>query len=173
MTLQERWLMGKWLRRTDAISTPTWPSGAVRIELEEGVPVFRASNVIRDLVCQRAGGKCEYCHTLEAERLWSEVYRINRRGGTVMGTVRVRLAEKVWQDLVLLGQEEKTHPADLLEQAVRNFSRDKKGRSQFRGGLQENFGVWKDRDDIQSDSIVIVDEWRKEWDEREQRLGLA
>jgi hypothetical protein len=39
--------------------------------------------------------------------------------------------------------------------------------------LQESFGVWKDRDDIQSDSIVIVDKWRKEWDEREQRLGLA
>jgi len=90
-----------------------------------------------------------------------------------MSTVRVRLAEKVWQDLVLLGREEKTHPADLLEQAVRNFLRDKKSRSQFRDGLQESFGVWKDRDDIQSDSIVIVDEWRKEWDEREQRLGLA
>lgn len=90
-----------------------------------------------------------------------------------MSTVYVHLSEKVWQDMVSLGQEEKTPPADLLEQAVRRFLREKRDRLQAPRGLQESFGVWKERDDLTSDSTVIVDKLRKEWDEREQRLGLA
>lgn len=90
-----------------------------------------------------------------------------------MSTVPVHLSEKVWQDLVALGQDEKISPADLLEQAVRHFLREKREQLRPRRGLQASFGVWKDRDDLKSDSTVIVDELRKEWDEREQRLGLA
>ena len=91
-----------------------------------------------------------------------------------MSTVRVSLSEKMWKELVLLGQKEVASPDDLLEQAVRRFLREKRGRFQAPKGLQESFGVWKDReDDLKSDSTVIVDELRKEWDERERRLGLA
>ncbi len=90
-----------------------------------------------------------------------------------MSTVHVHLSEKVWQDLVSLGRKEKTLPDDLLEQAIKRFLQEKKSRFQAPRGLQESFGVWKDRGDLKSDSTIIVDELRKEWDEREQRLGLA
>ena len=90
-----------------------------------------------------------------------------------MSTVRVYLSEKVWQELVLLGQKEQASPDNLLEQAVRRFLQEKGVRLEHRRGLQESFGVWKERDDLKADSTVIVDELRGEWDEREQRLGLA
>ncbi|RMD59322.1 hypothetical protein D6833_11615 [Candidatus Parcubacteria bacterium] len=90
-----------------------------------------------------------------------------------MSTVRVHLSKKVWQELVLLGQKEQASPGNLLEQAVRRFLQEKGARLEPRRGLQESFGVWKERDDLQTESAVIVSELRREWDEREQRLGLA
>jgi hypothetical protein len=90
-----------------------------------------------------------------------------------MSTVRVHLSEKVWRELVLLGQKEQASPDNLLEQAVRRFLQEREARLEHRRGLQESFGVWKERDDLKADSTVIVDELRGEWDEREQRLGLA
>jgi len=90
-----------------------------------------------------------------------------------MSTVRVHISEKVWQDLVLLGQKEQASPDNLLEQAVRRFLQEKRDRPEHRRGLQESFGIWKERDDLQADSTAIVDQLRREWDEREQRLGPA
>ena len=90
-----------------------------------------------------------------------------------MSTVQVALSEKIWQDLVSVGQEEAISPDTLLKQAVEHFLLQKKDRPQSRIGLQESFGIWEKRDDLNSDSVDIVNELRGEWDEREQRLGLA
>ncbi|RLC61801.1 MAG: hypothetical protein DRI48_10325 [Chloroflexi bacterium] len=90
-----------------------------------------------------------------------------------MSTVRVHLPKKVWQELVLLGQKEQASPDNLLEQAVRRFLQEKGVRLEHRRGLQQSFGIWKERDDLKTDSTAIIDELRGEWDEREQRLGLA
>lgn len=75
--------------------------------------------------------------------------------------------------MVSLGRREEKPPAELLEQAVIRFLQEKKERIQARNGLQESFGVWKERSDLKPDSTVIIDTMRGEWDEREQRLGLA
>jgi hypothetical protein len=90
-----------------------------------------------------------------------------------MSTVYVHLSEKVWQELVSLGRKEQASPDDLLEQAIRRFLQEKRAQFEHRRGLQESFGVWKEWDDIKADSTVIVDELRREWDDREQRLGLV
>ena len=90
-----------------------------------------------------------------------------------MSTVQIRLSKTVWQELVSLGQEEATSPDHLLEQAARRFLEEKRRRRLAHKTLYKSFGVWKDRDDLAADSTVIVDEMRQEWDEREQRLGLA
>ena len=90
-----------------------------------------------------------------------------------MSTVQVRLPEKVWLELVSMGRQEATSPGHLLEQAVRRFLEGKRRRIQARRALQESFGLWKDWDDWEGDSTAMVDELRREWDERERRLGLA
>ena len=90
-----------------------------------------------------------------------------------MSTIQIRLPKTVWQELVSLGQEEATSPNHLLEQAARRFLVKKRRRGLARKTLHESFGVWKDRNDLEVDSMVVVDEMRQEWDEREQRLGLA
>ncbi len=36
-------------------------------------------------------------------------------------------------------------------------------KSRARQGLQKSFGIWADRDDLNRDSIVIVNELRCEW----------
>lgn len=93
--------------------------------------------------------------------------------GVYMDTVQVRLSGKEWQELVRLGQEGNVSPDRLLNLAVRRFVDEKKRLRRARRALQESFGVWKDRDDLEADSTVIVGELRREWDERERRLGLA
>ncbi len=90
-----------------------------------------------------------------------------------MSTIQIRLPKTVWQAFVSLGQEEATSPDHLLEQAARRFLEEKKQRGLAHKMLHESFGVWKDRDDLAADSTIIVGEMRQEWDEREQRLGLA
>ena len=89
-----------------------------------------------------------------------------------MSTVQVALSEKIWQDLVSIGREEAISPDTLLKQAVEDFLLQKKERPQSRIGLQESFGIWENRDDLNSDSIDIVNELRREWDEREQSRSL-
>jgi hypothetical protein len=90
----------------------------------------------------------------------------------VMNTVQVSLPSQEWQELVGLSQQEQVSPVYMLKQAVRNFLDEKKRLSRARQGLQKSFGVWADRDDLNEESITIVNEMRREWDEREQRLGL-
>jgi len=90
-----------------------------------------------------------------------------------MSTIRVHLSERAWQDLVSLGEEERVSPGELLEQAVRYYLRERRERRQARRGLQESFGIWKDRDDLKTASTAVVEGLREEWGEREQRLGLA
>jgi hypothetical protein len=89
-----------------------------------------------------------------------------------MNTVQVSLPSQEWQELVGLSQQEQVSPVYMLKQAVRNFLDEKKRLSRARQGLQKSFGVWADRDDLNEESITIVNEMRREWDEREQRLGL-
>ena len=97
---------------------------------------------------------------------------IKQRGNTV-SMIQIRLPKTVWQELVSLGQKEAASPNHLLEQAVRRFLEEKRRRGLAHKMLHESFGVWKDRNDLAADSTVVVAEMRQEWDEREQRLGLA
>jgi hypothetical protein len=90
-----------------------------------------------------------------------------------MSTVQVQLPSKDWEELVGLGRQEQVPPGHLLEQAVRRFLEEKKRRSQARKAIRESFGLWKNRADLETDSAVMVRNLRREWDEREQRLGLA
>ena len=90
-----------------------------------------------------------------------------------MGAVQVRLPKEEWEKLVWLGRHEEVSPNHLLELAVRHFVDEKKHLRRARRALQESFGIWRDRDDLKTDSTVLVDGLRQEWDEREQRLGLA
>lgn len=89
-----------------------------------------------------------------------------------MNTVQVSLPSQEWHELVGLSQQEQVSPVSMLKQAVRHFLDEKKRLSCVRQGMQKSFGVWADRDDLNEESITIVNEMRREWDEREQRLGL-
>lgn len=89
-----------------------------------------------------------------------------------MNTVQVSLPSQEWHELVGLSQQEQVSTVYLLKQAVRNFLDEKKRLSRARQGLQKSFGVWADRDDLDKESVVVVNDLRREWDEREQRLGL-
>lgn len=88
-----------------------------------------------------------------------------------MTTVDVCLPEKVWQDLVALGEREKRSPDVLLEQAVQYFLEKRQEEGQAPQGLQESFGIWRDRDDLTSDSVTLVEKLREEWDERVGRAA--
>lgn len=89
-----------------------------------------------------------------------------------MRAVHIRLSEETWQTLVSLGQKENTPPDDFLEQAIKRFLQEKQDRLDATAGLRQSFGIWRGRGDLESDSTVVVDEWRKEWNEREQRFDL-
>lgn len=86
-----------------------------------------------------------------------------------MSTVQVTLPSQEWRELVGLSQQEQVPTVHLLQQAVRNFLDEKKRLARARQGFQRSFGLWADRDDLNKESIVIVNELRSEWDEREQR----
>lgn len=90
-----------------------------------------------------------------------------------MDSVDVKLPESVWRELVSLGREEAMAPDRLLERAVRHYLDARCRRSRAREALRVSFGVWQDRGDLEGDSATLVKRWREEWDEREQRLGLA
>ena len=99
--------------------------------------------------------------------------KLFKQRGNIMSMIQIRLPEVVWQELVSLGQEEATSSNHLLEQAIRRFLAEKRRRGLAHKRLHESFGAWKDRNDLEADSTVVVAEMRQEWDEREQRLGLA
>ena len=88
-----------------------------------------------------------------------------------MSTVQVSLPSQEWHELVGLSQQEQVSPVYMLKQAVRHFLDEKKRLSGVRQGLQKSFGVWANRDDLKEESTTIVNAMRREWDEREQRLG--
>lgn len=90
-----------------------------------------------------------------------------------MNTVQVSLPSQEWRELVGLSQQEQVPTVHLLQQAVRSFLDEKKRLARVRQGLQKSFGVWADRDDLDRESAVIVNELRGEWNEREQRCGSA
>ncbi len=92
--------------------------------------------------------------------------------GATMNTVQVSLPSQEWHELVGLSQQEQVSPVYMLKQAVRHFLDEKKRLSRARQGLQKSFGIWADRSDLNDESVSIVNEMRREWDEREQRLGL-
>lgn len=89
-----------------------------------------------------------------------------------MGVVRVNLPKSVWQELVSLGREETASPDQLLEQAVRDFVEERRRQRKARKALQQSFAIWSDRDDWEADSSLLVEKWRRDWDERQQRLDL-
>ncbi|HOU12500.1 MAG TPA: hypothetical protein PKZ84_05245 [Anaerolineae bacterium] len=86
-----------------------------------------------------------------------------------MSTVQVTLPSQEWRELVGLSQQEQIPTVQLLQQAVRNFLDAKKRVARSRQGFQKSFGLWADRNDLDKESIVIVNELRCEWNEREQR----
>ncbi|MBS3784674.1 MAG: hypothetical protein KGY78_09550 [Anaerolineae bacterium] len=89
-----------------------------------------------------------------------------------MSKVQVDLPVHIWQELVSLGRQEAASPDQLLERAVRDFLEDRRRQRAGLEALQESFGIWGNRDDLEADSSTLVEEWRQEWDERERRIGL-
>lgn len=89
-----------------------------------------------------------------------------------MDTVQVLLPGQEWRELVGLSEQEQVSPVYMLKQAVRHFLDEKKRLACARQGLQKSFGIWADRDDLNEESVTVINDMRREWDEREQRLGL-
>ncbi|MEA3407258.1 MAG: ribbon-helix-helix protein, CopG family [Chloroflexota bacterium] len=84
----------------------------------------------------------------------------------------VRIPATEWEALAELSRREGVPPADLVREAVRRYLDKKNELLKARRALSKSFGVWKDREDLQRDSLDLVNELREDWNERARRLGL-
>lgn len=87
-----------------------------------------------------------------------------------MDKVQVGLPATIWEELVSLGQEEAAFPDELVERAVRDHLDDRGKQHAARRALDQSFGIWKDREDLEGVSAALLDQWRREWDERGHRI---
>jgi len=90
-----------------------------------------------------------------------------------MNTIQVAFPSEEWQELVGLSQQEQVSPMYLLLQAVRRFLEERNRLARARQSLQDSFGIWKDRDDLDADSMILVQKLRQEWDIHERHLELV
>ena len=92
---------------------------------------------------------------------------------SVRAAVRqVQITTTEWEALAELSRREGVPPADLVRQALGRYFAEKNRILRARQALRQSFGVWKDRDDLQRDSLDLVNELREGWNERTRRLGL-
>ncbi len=83
------------------------------------------------------------------------------------------IREDVDVRLLVLVRDMSPEQAEEVLAFAERIAAQSRGRERALEGVKATFGIWRDRQDMQGDSVELVRSMRQEWEEREERLGLA